>query len=321
MVDLLPFISQPVLGPDFPLPVDRPFTAAEARDQGLTYRELSSLIEAGLLRRVVKGVLVAAQVPDGIDLRLRALALIAPPGCVVVDWTAVWLWTGLLPPGQHLSVPPLSVFKHAGQDRLRNSLCRSGERSFLPDDLVELRGLRITTPLRTAWDIGRLSHRDLAISALDALLRLGSFTRDEMVDGVSRFRGHRGVVQLRSLAPLADPRSQSGPESVLRLRWEDLASLPRPVPQVPIADDSGREIYYLDLGVPELRFACEYDGAEFHTSDEDREHDRRRRTWITQNRGWIIEVVRKENVFGPTRDIERILYEGVARARRRLGEA
>jgi hypothetical protein len=320
MVDLLPLISQPILGPDFPMPLDRPFTAAEARAKGLTYRDLSSLVDAGLLRRVVKGVLVAVQVPDGIDLRLRALALIAPPGCVVVDWTAVWLWTGLLPPGHHLTVPPLSVFKHAGRDRLRNTLCHSGERSFLPDDLVELGGLCITSPLRTAWDVGRLSHRDRAISALDALLRLGSFSQDEMLDGIRRFRGQRGVVQLRELAPLADPRSQSGAESVLRLRWEDLPSLPSPVPQVPICDDTGREIYYLDLGVPELRFACEYDGAEFHSSDEQREHDRRRRAWITQNRGWIIEVVRKENVFGPTRDVERILYEGIARARRRLGE-
>jgi hypothetical protein len=321
MADLLAFTTQPILGPDFPLALDRPFTAAQAQAAGLTYRNLATLVEAGLLRRLVKGVLVAAQVPDGIELRLRALALIAPPGCVVVDWTAVWLWTGLLPPGQHLTVPPLCVFKHAGKDRLRNALCHSGERSFLADDLVELDGLCITTPLRTAWDVGRLSHRDLAISALDALLRLGSFSQDELVDGVTRFRGYRGVVQLRSLAPLADPRSQSGPESVLRLRWEDLSSLPRPVPQVPICDDAGREIYYLDLGVPELRFACEYDGAEFHSSEEDREHDRVRRSWIEEHRGWIIEVVRKENVFGQARDVERILYEGVARARRRLGEA
>ncbi len=320
MVDLLPLVSQPLLGPGFPLPLDRPFTAAQARAAGLTYRDLSSLVDAGLLRRVVKGVLVATQLPDGIDLRLRALALVAPPGCVVVDWTAVWLWTGQLPPGQHRAVPPLCVFKVAGRDRLRNSLCHSGERSFLSEDLVEIGGLWITSPLRTAWDIGRLSARDLAIAGLDALFRLDEFGRDEFLGGFPRFRGQRGVVQLRELGPLADPRSQSGPESVLRLRWADLRSLPAPVPQVPILDDSGREIYYLDLGVPELRFACEYDGAEFHSSDEDREHDRARRAWIEENRGWIIEVVRKENVFGPTRDVERILYDGIARARRRIGE-
>jgi hypothetical protein len=319
MVDLATFTSRPLLGPDFPLPLERPFTTAQARSAGLTYRALAALVDAGLLRRVIKGVLVAAQVRDGIELRLSALALVVPPDCVVCDWTAVWLYTGMLPPGQHLEVPPVRLFKHGGHDRLRNTLCDSGERTFLPEDLVEISGLWVTTPLRTAWDVGRLSHRDVAISGLDALLRLGDFGQAELLEGIPRFRGMRGVVQLRDLAPRADPRAQSGPESVLRLRWTDLTSLPVPEPQVPILDDSGREIYYLDLGVRELRFACEYDGAEFHSSDDDRAHDRQRRTWIEDNRDWIIEVVRKENVFGANRDVERILYEGVARARRRVG--
>lgn len=319
MVDLATLTSQPLLGPEFPLPLDRPFTTAQARASGLTYRALAGLVDAGLLRRVLKGVLVPSQVEDTIDLRLRALALVVPPDCVVCDWTAVWLYTGMLRPGQHLEVPPVCLFKHGGRDRLRNSLCDSGERTFLPEDLVQISGFWVTTPLRTAWDVGRLSHRDVAISGLDALLRHGEFAQAELLDGLPRFRGMRGVVQLRDLAPRADPRAQSGPESVLRLRWTDVTSLPTPEPQVPIVDDLGREIYYLDLGVPDLRFACEYDGVEFHSSDDDRTHDRERRAWIEEHRGWIIEVVRKENVFGSRRDVERILHAGIARARRRAG--
>lgn len=319
MVDLAMFTSRPMLGPEFPLPLDRPFTTAQARASGLSYRSLAGLVDAGLLRRVLKGVLVASQVDDGIDVRLRALALVVPPDCVVCDWTAVWLYTGMLPPGQHLEVPPVCLFKHGGHDRLRNSLCDSGERTFQSEDLAQIGGFWVTTPLRTAWDIGRLSHRDVAIGGIDALLRLGEFSHEELLEGLPRFKGMRGVVQLRDLAPRADPRAQSGPESVLRLRWTDVTSLPSPEPQVPILDDSGREIYFLDLGVPELRFACEYDGVEFHSSDDDRMHDRERRKWIEEHRGWIIEVVRKENVFGARRDVERILHEGIARARRRVG--
>jgi hypothetical protein len=319
MIELATFTSRPLLGPDFPLPPDRPFTTAQARAAGLTYRTLKGLVDAGLLRRVLKGVLVATQVPDGLELRLRALALVVPPGCVVCDWTAVWLYTGMLPPGQHLEVPPVCLYKHKGHDRLRNALCDSGERTFLPGDVAERGGFWVTTPLRTAWDIGRLSPRDHAMGGLDALLGLGEFDRVELLEGIPRFRGMRGVVQLRDLAPRADPRAQSGPESVLRMRWTDLPSLPAPEPQVPILDDRGREIYYLDLGVRDLRFACEYDGVEFHSSDDDRAHDHERRRWIEDNRGWIIAVVTKENVFGPQRDVERILYEGIARARRRVG--
>lgn len=313
------FTDDALLGADFPLPIGRPFTASQAEAAGITRAVLRRLLRDHYVRRLVKGVFVAAQATDSLLLRTRALLLVAPEDAVIVDWTAVWLYTGLLPPNQHLEVPPVSLFRPRGRGRLRNSLCTSGERSFTGEDLVTIEGLSVTTPLRTAWDIGRLAHRDMAIGALDALLRLGEFTKEEMTTGVERFRKQRGVVQLRDLAPRADGRAESMGESVLRLRWSDLRSLPRPEPQVPILDAHGRAIYYLDLGVPDLRFAAEYDGEEHHSSAQDREHDRKRRSWIEQNRGWIIEPVRKRNVFGATRDVERILYKGIRRARRRLG--
>ena len=46
---------------------------------------------------------------------------------------------------------------------------------------------------------------------------------------IGRFRGFRGVVQLRCLAPLGDGRAESPGESALRLHWYD-AGLPTPEP-------------------------------------------------------------------------------------------
>jgi hypothetical protein len=313
------YAHSPLLDTRFPLPVGEPFTTAQARVSGVSRSVLARLVRDGQLRRLLPSVYVAGQVPDSLWLRCKALALVVPLGAVITDWTAVWLWTGMLPFGDHLHVPPVSVFLHAGQGRLRNGLVASGERSFLPCDLVVVDGLTVSTPLRTACDVGRLSHRDLALAGLDALLRHGTFTLEELLAELGRFRGHRGVVQLRFLAPLAITRSDSAAESVLRLRWLDLASLPRPEPQVPVVDDWGREVYYLDLGVRELRFAAEYDGEEFHSSDADRAHDAQRREWIRRERGWTIEPVRRHNLFGTTRDVERILHQGVDEARRKLG--
>lgn len=313
-----PYTAGALLGPDWPLPLHLPFTTRTATTYGISARTLARLLRDGYLRRVLKGVLVAAHVEDSLSLRARALALVTPPGAVVTDWTAAWLHTGLLRPGDHLEVPPVSVFLHAGEGRLRNPLVASGERTFRRDDLCTVDGLRTTTPVRTAWDIGRLVHRDRAIGALDGLLRTGAFTRAELVRGVERFRGHRGVVQLRSLAPLADGRSESPGESLLRLRWLDIGSIPAPDLQVPIRGDDGRVRFRLDLGVPELRFAAEYDGQAHHT-DADREHDEARRDWIRRERGWVVVVIRKENVSGAAADVERRLIEGVREARRRLG--
>ena len=39
---------------------------------------------------------------------------------------------------------------------------------------------------------------------------------------------------------------------------------------------------------------------------------------MREERGWIIDVVTKDNLFGRTRDIEGILLNGVRDARRRL---
>ncbi|MDX6301026.1 MAG: hypothetical protein QOF53_2240 [Nocardioidaceae bacterium] len=313
------FSERPLLGPDFPLPLDRPFTTRDALSAGVSRAVLARLLREGYVRRLLKSVHVAGQVPDALLLRAQALRLVVPPHAVITDWTAVWLYTGLLPWGDHLRIPPVSLFLPAGRGRLRNGLCVSGERAFIASDLTSVGGLRVTTPLRTAWDVGRLSRRDTAIGGLDALLREGYFSAAELVGGVERFRGARGVVQLRHLAPIADGRSESPAESVLRLRWLDDTSLPKPRPQVPILDDRGVEVYRLDLGVRELRFAAEYDGEEFHSRDEDRKHDDDRRTWIREKRGWIIEVLRRDKLFGPRRDVEGILTRGIDRARRRLG--
>ena len=305
---------QSLLDNTFPLPLHLPFTLGQAQEAGISRHEVRSLEASSLLRRLIRGVYVASQVPDTRLLRARALRLLTPEHSVVVDWTACWFWTGVDRPGDHELEPVPTLFRFAGHDRFRNSLCESGERTFIEADVVEVDGLVVTTPLRTAWDLGRLTHRDLAIGALDALLRHGTFTVDELLAGMDRFKGMRGVVQLRSLAPLADARAQSPGESTLRLRWLDLAHLPPPEPQVPITVH-GVVVYWIDLGVEELRYGCEYDGEEFH---RDKSADRARREDLAQRFGWDVEGVDRSNVYGPKQDVERRLIEGIARARRTI---
>ncbi|RYU10702.1 type IV toxin-antitoxin system AbiEi family antitoxin domain-containing protein [Nocardioides iriomotensis] len=313
-----PYTIGPLLGPDFPLPLDHPFTTLQARGEGVSEKTLARLHRDGYLRRMLRGVYVAAQTVDSLPLRAQALALVVPEHAAVVDWTAVWLYTGLLPPGQHHDVPPVSLFREAGHHRLRNQLCQSGERTLLRDDVQHIAGLAVTTPIRTAWDVGRLVHRDNAIGALDALLRTGTFTHPQLLDGLGRFRGMRGVVQLRYLASIADPRAESPGESLLRLRWLDLPGMPEPIPQVPVEDEEGRVVFRLDLGSPDLRYAAEYDGAEFHSLDADVEHDLERRTWIEVRRGWVVDVFRRKHLVGPLRDVEDRLTIGTERARLNL---
>jgi hypothetical protein len=312
--------APPLLDESFPLPLDAPFGTRTANAAGVSSKALGRLVTQGLLIRMSKGVYVAAQAIDSTLLRAQALSLAVPDGVVITDQTAAWLHgVDTQAPGDHLRIPPVSMFVPPGARALRNKLCTSGERALSAEDVMEVHGLLATTQLRTALDQGRLVHRDRAIGCLDALLRTRAFSHEELLGHVERFAKQRGVCQLRELAPLADARSESFGESTLRLRWCDQRSLPRPTPQIPIIDDRGREVYRLDLGVEELRYAMEYDGQAWHSEDDQRAHDKRRRSWIRRERRWKIDPVGHDNVYGALRDVERLLHEGVAEARRRLG--
>lgn len=305
-----------LLGDDAPIPIDRPFTNTQAARAGVRPQVLTELVRRGLLRRMLRGVVVATQVPDSLALRVAALRLVVPQHCVVTDRTAGWAnGVSVLPRSSVYEMPFLDAFSTEGS-RMRRDGIRSGVRDLLDRDIVELDGLRLTSPLRTACDLGRGLWRFDALAALDGFLRIG-LDPGELADEVARFKGQRGVVQLRSLVPLADGRSESPGESGLRLHWHD-AGLPRPNLQIWVHDDAGVAIFRLDLGLEEIWYAVEYDGEAFH-GEADQEHDADRRAWMERERGWIIEVFCKEHVYAPRADPTPRLVRGYRRARARVG--
>ena len=307
-----------LLDSTFPLPLDQPFTTADARREGVPRHVLTTLVTHGLLRRPLKSVYLATQAGDSVALRSQCLSLVVPDDCVVCDRHAGWLLGAemILAPNEHLELRPISIFRPSGNGRLRNDLADSGERNLIPSDVIEVSGIAVTTPLRTAWDLGRVRFREAAISGLDAMLRLELFSKDELVAGVERFRRMRWVTRLRELAPLADGRAASPGESVLRLRWID-CGLPTPEPQVEVYR-FGVLIAILDIANEVVRFAAEYDGAEWHTSPKQREHDRTRRE-AAEGEGWLVKPFVAANVFGRHRDCEELLFQGFRDARKRVG--
>jgi len=299
-----------------PLPLDLPFTAAMAASLGVSHAQLRRLVGCGLVRRVCRGVYAVTQAPDDLVFRARALGLVVSPSAVVTDRTAAWLHGVDILPRSALTIPPpVSVFQRPGTRSRRDGVA-SGERMLLPRDIVEVGGLAVTSPLRTALDLGRLLWRFDALGALDQFLRIG-VAADELLAEVERFKGFRGVVQLRFLAPLADPRAESLPESALRLHWYD-AGLPKPQPQWWVFDERGIALFRLDLALPEVLFAAEYDGTEFHSSDGDRAHDSGRRSWLADSRGWLIEVFVNDDLYRLHADPAPRLQAGLLQAKATL---
>lgn len=296
------------------VPLDEPFTAATSR---LRSRDLVALERSGHLRRLCRGVYVGSQTPDTLALRARALAVVLPAGAVVTDETAAWLHgIDLLPANALDAVPDVQVFHRDRGGRIMRDGVISGQRAMPRSDITQIAGVPVTTLLRTGCDLGRLQWRDRAFAGLDAILRAG-VDPDSLVEEVGRFRGFRGVRQLRALAPLADPRAGSVAESMLRLRWLD-AGLPPPQLQIPV--DGPGTTYFLDLGLEEVHYAVEYDGVAFHTAPEDVEHDRLRRDWIRTHTPWIVEVVTRDDLFEHPERFEARLRRGVAAARRTVAD-
>jgi hypothetical protein len=298
-----------------PLPLDRPFTAASAQGWGVSPRTLRTLTDQGLVRRMLQGVYVAAQAVDDMDLRAHALGLVVPDAAVVTDRTAAWLHgVNLLPRSSGTTPPPINVF-HTTDTRMDRPGVASGRRGLLASDVTVVHDIRVTTALRTALDLGRMLWRYDALAAIDAFLRIG-VPHELLMAEIGRFRGYRGVRQLRALAPLGDGRAESPGESALRLHWYD-AGLPPPDLQTWVYDDHGVGIYRLDMTLPELLYGAEYDGEENHTSDEDRAYDEGRRSWCETERHWLFDIFTKTDVFDRRPDPLPRLARGFTRARGR----
>ncbi len=305
-MDLAEWLHRPFLDGGFPLPLDTPFTAATAADHGVARRDLARLVDAGLLRHPIKNCYVPASLPDDIHTRCACLRLVVPPDAVVVERHAGWLHGAemLLIPGEHLSARPITMDLPLGRGRLRNKLVDGGQRQLVPRDVTELHGLRVTTPLRTALDLGRQRWPERSITALDALLRIKAFTHEELIGEIGRFAGMRWVTTLRQVAPHADGRSQSGGESVIRWHWLHLP-VPPPEPQVEVR--SRGRLAFVDVGNADLRAGVEYDGDEWHTDPADREHDRVRRRWLDRDEDWLIEPLVCADVYGHHQRVDEVI--------------
>ncbi|MBL0747748.1 hypothetical protein JI751_09010 [Nocardioides sp. G10] len=315
-MDLTPWLHRPFLDDTFPLPTSVPFTARTAAENGVGRRDLAALVRAGLLRHPIRNCYISAALPDDISTRCACLRLVVPPDAIVVERHAGWLLGAemLLLPNEHLSALPLTMDLPLGRGRLRNKLVDGGQRTLLPRDITEVHGVRVTTPLRTALDLGRQRWPEPAITALDALHRLDAFTVDELLHEIDRFKGMRWVTTLREVAPHTDGRSQSGGESVIRWRWKHLPVAP-PQPQVEVR--SRGRLAFIDVGNADVRAGVEYDGEEWHSAEDDRHRDDVRRTWLNKDADWVIEPLVCADVYGPQQRVEEVIFAVMAEAVRR----
>ncbi len=299
--------------------MEGPYTRRQAIEAGLTDRQLESLHRDRVIRRVLHSVYVCSDLEDTVMLRVTAVKLVAAPHVVICDRTAACVHGVDAFDYPELEVlPPIDTCVPPENTRVRRHECVGRSRDLEPGDIMDLGGLLVTTPLRTALDLAAGLPRRSGLAVLDAFLSLRMFNEVALKNEVRRFARRRGVVQLRQLVAIADGRAESPGESWTRLEIID-TGLPVPQPQF-VVTLRGEPLFRLDLAYAKHRICIEYDGVEFHDPLDQMEHDEARREWLRQH-GWIVIVVRKEDFTSEaierwTREVREALRSRRRQARR-----
>jgi very-short-patch-repair endonuclease len=173
-----------------------------------------------------------------------------------------------------------------------------------PDEMCMARGMRCTTPARTAFDIGRTLDVDVAIPILDALMNATRVKTADVIAVADARPRHRGVRRLRAAMDLADGGAESPQESRVRVLLRR-ADFPEPETQIDIRDRYGAPFIRLDMGWRQWLVAVEYDGVQHW-------NDRRQRSWdieriaILETMGWRVVRVSAEMLDRPDVVIARV---------------
>lgn len=227
-----------------------PFTVPEARNRGFTWRNL----QTKSWRRLSRGQYASTEIPDDIELRLKAAQQRLPGRFAFSGRTAAWILGLDLSPCDPIeaTVPRgISVRSRAGI-RVRRAV-------LLEDDVIQRRGFRLTNPVRTVTDLG--SGRDLteSVVTIDMALHAGLIDMHALNSQIEKSAGAKGIRRLRRAAGLADSRSESPMETRLRVQLVN-RRLPAPELQVDLHDNTGCFLGRADLYYSDVRLVVEFDG-------------------------------------------------------------
>ncbi|MGO9385902.1 MAG: hypothetical protein ACLP4W_28520 [Mycobacterium sp.] len=208
---------------------------------------------------------------------------------------AAWLWSGRSATVVGLSAAALhrtawiddwlpAELNRRSRDKARGIILHS---DTLDEDETCMRdGIRLTTPARTAFDLGRRKGLTAAVIRLDALARASEVKVADVELVAERHRGARGLVQLRQALPLVDAGAESPYEARTRLVLIS-SGLPRPQTQIELVNDWGAVIAGIDMGWEEWTIGVVFDGAQHWTDPAQRTRDIDRLAEL-EARGWTI---------------------------------
>ena len=171
--------------------------------------------------------------------------------------------------------------------------------ALLPDEVVKLDGVRLTSPARTWLDLASVLSIDDLVVAGDSMVcehgpefpvpREALCSIEDLRCMIERHGGSRGVRKARSAVELIRVGADSPPETRLRLALIR-AGLPEPVLNHVVWGEDlwggpGSPVLWPDAAYPQWRIALQYEGA--HHNGEDQYLRDIRRADTAARSGWL----------------------------------
>jgi hypothetical protein len=154
-------------------------------------------------------------------------------------------------------------------------------------EVLDVRGIAVTTAARTAFDIGRHTVGETtAVMRIDALMNRTSLDLAAIYAIAEAHSGVRGLSRLRKVLSLVDGGAESPQETIARLALIR-AGLPPPVTQVQIFDEFGSHVARVDMAYEEVKVAIEYDGEQHWTDPKIRQADIEK-AYELNRLGWLV---------------------------------
>lgn len=275
---------------------------SQALAAGYREDEVDRLVRRRVWQRVRRGAYCERQLWNGADpaarhlLRVRAAALSLHRPAVASHVSAA------LALGLRVWGVPLDLV-HMTRTDVHSPRVEGGvhhHAGSLADCVVEVDGLLVTSPARTALDIARLAGFERGVVTADSAIARPDCSLLQLRETATRMQDWPGARTAGRVASFADARSESVGESRTRVLF-DAYGLPVLEPQVEILNRWGLVVARVDGLIFEADLAVEFDGRlKYGMHPDDTAAQASERLWREKRRE---DLIRRQGLT-----VERIVW-------------
>ncbi|MDN3494655.1 hypothetical protein QL996_01830 [Planococcus sp. APC 4015] len=242
-----------------------------------------------------------------IESRCRAHALTLPPVATFSHFSAAALWDIPLP---RTAGDVIHVTTPSGRRAPRRRDVVGHQSALAEDDVRVLRGIRVTSPVRTFIDLAAFLPPNALVAVADRIVsrRTPLATEAAVRQAIDRSDGMRGIKNARIAAEQMDAGSESPKETELRLILCSAGFGPFETNHA-VYDAQSRFVARVDLALRSIRIAVEYEGDHHRDREQWRRDIARRRRLEAE--GWHYLPVTQADLSDP-RQLLRDLSAAIA---------